>query len=119
MEREKLVENAISPDKEPNYPVMYGATTPPSVQVPIGFEQLSEQQAGKEQQNGHNMEPTSNDESEEKSLNSLYFDDQKRQIDFVLAFNKECDDGKNENRRHQFENSLEKFGLELEYATKV
>ncbi|XP_036367220.1 anoctamin-4 isoform X2 [Octopus sinensis] len=150
--------NAISPDKEPSYPIMYGATTPPSVQVPIGFEQLSEQQPGKEQQNGRNTEPTSNDDSEEhrdakidvnseifqpnsvvfslsetqkliteqklprkkkKPLNSLFFDDQTRRIDFVLAFNKEYDDGKNETRRHQFENSLEKFGLELEYAQKA
>ncbi|CAI9736685.1 anoctamin-4-like isoform X2 [Octopus vulgaris] len=109
---------AISPDKEPSYPIMYGATTPPSVQVPIGFEQLSEQQPGKEQQNGRNTEPTSNDDSEEP-LNSLFFDDQTRRIDFVLAFNKEYDDGKNETRRHQFENSLEKFGLELEYAQKA
>lgn len=48
-------------------------------------------------------------------LNSLYFKDGKRRIDFVLVVRSNSD-GDSEHYRETFEKNLEKDGLELEHA---
>ena len=48
---------------------------------------------------------------------TLYFRDGKRRIDYILAY-EDQEDEKKEERRKYFENELVKGGLELEYEDK-
>ncbi|GAB1605405.1 hypothetical protein Ahia01_000822500, partial [Argonauta hians] len=85
-------------------------------QPPIGFEHLEKPPV---QGNDYTTTPIDNGESKERIFNSLFFDDQIRRIDFVLAFTSDQDETRDENRRACFEDSLKKFGLELECTQKL
>ncbi|KAL5260078.1 hypothetical protein ACHWQZ_G010263 [Mnemiopsis leidyi] len=55
--------------------------------------------------------------SEKAPLNSCFFRDGKRQIDFVLAYRLDCSGGQAETKRRVYEANLRERGLELEHES--
>ncbi|KAK6169614.1 hypothetical protein SNE40_020627 [Patella caerulea] len=67
--------------------------------------------------NGQPKTKIAKDGTEVPAVETLYFRDGVRRIDFVLAYN-DTDADKKVNRRTMFENNLKKEGVELEYEER-